>query len=605
MVLWAHVIAALGGACPALARGPLAAMAATAPVLEVVLPRLVNDLVDQGDIVLVLDDFHRLSGPTARESVAWFVEHLPENVQLVISTRTDPALPLGTLRARGHLQELRAGDLRFTAPEAAEFLNDRLGLDLPDEDVEVLVARTDGWPAGLYLAALSLAGADDRSALVRAFDGTSAHIVDFLAAEVLAAHPPELQAFMLRTSVLERLCAPLCDAVLGGDGSRSALDTLARTNLFLVALDERRRWYRFHHLFAQILRVELERREPEVVPELHRRAFAWHRAAGTADEAIHQRSRPMRSSRPATSSPGRGSTTPTPAGRHRSRTGSPAFRGPSSTQTRASWSSPRGSPHFAAERPRWTRPPRAPGHSAASRTGRSRTDSCRSPRASPCCARRSAGATSGRSSSPASARRRSRARSRRGGRSSRGRSGGRTTCAATSRRPNRGCGRPSLIAPASDQWIVGVAAVADLSLIAGMRGDRDEQRRLAREAAALARDRGLLDAVEDGEVHTALGVSLAADGRLAEALPELERGVFLRRLWRQPLDLVDGLLALAPAVAALGDGERAAALLEEAAGVVAACRDPGALPARLAEAERAAGVRPGRGPAAAARRRTS
>src|SRR6185295_16579126 len=146
---------------------------------------------------------------------------------------------------------------------------------------------TEGWPAGIYLAALSLASAGDRHALVAAFGGTSAHVVDFLAAEVLAAHPPELQAFMLRTSVLERLCAPLCDAVLEGDGSRSALDTLARTNLFLVALDERRRWYRFHHLFAQILRVELERREPEVVPELHRRAFAWHRVTGTADEAIH------------------------------------------------------------------------------------------------------------------------------------------------------------------------------------------------------------------------------------------------------------------------------------------------------------------------------
>ena len=171
--------------------------------------------------------------------------------------------------------------------EADEFLNGRLGLDLETTDVELLVARTEGWPAGVYLAALSLVGKADKHERVRAFDGTSAHVVDYLASEVLAAHEPELQEFMLRTAVLERLCAPLCDAVLDRSTSAEALRSLARTNLFLLPLDDRRQWFRFHHLFAQILRVELERREPSVVPELHRRAMRWHRELGTADEAIH------------------------------------------------------------------------------------------------------------------------------------------------------------------------------------------------------------------------------------------------------------------------------------------------------------------------------
>ncbi len=287
VVLWSHVIEALGRACPDLDHESLAALVPIAPLLEVVLPRLVNALADCPDVVIILDDLHRLTAQSTRESVAWLLERLPPSVQLVVSTRTDPALPLATLRARGQLLELRADDLRFTTEEAGEFLNDRLALDLTAVDVDVLVARTEGWPAGIYLAALSLAGADDRQALVRAFDGTSAHVVDFLAGEVLAAYEPDLQAFMLRTSVLERLCADLCDAVLGHDGSAATLESLARSNLFLLPLDDQRRWFRFHHLFAQLLRVELERREPGLVPGLHRRAYEWHDASGTTDEAIH------------------------------------------------------------------------------------------------------------------------------------------------------------------------------------------------------------------------------------------------------------------------------------------------------------------------------
>lgn len=223
VVLWSHVIEALCRACPGLPHETLAALVSTAPVLEVVLPRLVNALAEQGEIVLVLDDFHRFSSATSRESWAWFVGYVPSTVQLVLSTRADPALPLGALRAHGQLLELRADELRLTDGEASEFLNGRLGLDLAGADVDLLVARTEGWPAGIYLAALSLAGRTDKHAFVTAFDGTSAHIVEYLSSEVLAAYEPDLQAFMLRTSILERFCAALCDAVLGTSASAGAL----------------------------------------------------------------------------------------------------------------------------------------------------------------------------------------------------------------------------------------------------------------------------------------------------------------------------------------------------------------------------------------------
>ena len=182
--------------------------------------------------------------------------------------------------------ELRAADLRFTSEEANAFLNGRLGLDLTTEDVESLVEKTEGWPAGLYLAALSLQSAADRHAFVRTFGGSNRHVVDFLVTEVLEAHDPPAQALMLRASILERLTGPLCDAVMEQEGSAEMLEALSRSNLFLVPLDDEAGSYRFHHVFAQLLRVELERREPGLAPALHRRAYSWHRDHGTTDEAI-------------------------------------------------------------------------------------------------------------------------------------------------------------------------------------------------------------------------------------------------------------------------------------------------------------------------------
>jgi LuxR family transcriptional regulator, maltose regulon positive regulatory protein len=590
VVLWSHVIEALSRVCPGLADAALPAMAASAPVLEVILPTLVNELVEQGEVVLVLDDFHRLSSASSRETVGWFVDHVPSTVQLVLATRADPALPLGTLRARGQLLELRADELRFTAEEASEFLNGRLGLDLAAADVDLLVARTEGWPAGIYLAALSLSGTTDKPGLVRAFDGTSSHVVDFLSSEVLAAYEPDLQAFMLRTSVLERLCAPLCDAVLGQPVSAAALDSLARSNLFLIPLDDRRRWFRFHHLFAQILRVELERREPGLVADLHRRAFDWHSKFGTTDEAIHH-AVSAHAFHEAGELIAETWVHYANAGRTTSvldwlvRFPEEILDGSARLLLVKAW--------VLALRGREDdmRAAVARVHELGGLDDGPLPDGFASLEASLSLLRTTFswgdvsailehGARSEELEGPESPWRPVLTWA----------VGWGHYCNGDLVQAERWLEETVRLAPRADQWIVAVAAVADLSLIAGLRGRRPEQMRLATEAVDLARERGLLDAVEVGEVHTARGAALAAHGRHQEALPELEQGVFLRRLWAQPLDLVDGLIALAPVAAAAGDRERAADLFAEAERVLAGCPDPGALPGRLATAKRAAGV---------------
>jgi LuxR family maltose regulon positive regulatory protein len=538
----------------------------------------------------VLDDFHRLGSASARESVGWFVEHLPPTVQLVLSTRADPALALGALRAHGELVELRADDLRFTLDEAGEFLNARLGLELAADDVELLVARTEGWPAGIYLAALSLTGKDDKPAHVRAFDGTSAHVVDFLSTEVLDGFDPELQAFMLRTSVLERLCAPLCDAVTGESVSAAALESLARTNLFLLPLDDRREWFRFHHLFAQLLRVELERREGELVPELHARAYAWHREYGTADEAIEHA---------------------VAAGAHAEAGELIAevwvhYVNAGRTSSVHDWLQRIPAEVLGGDRRlllvrAWIAALR--GSEGDMRAAVARVRELGGLADGPLPDGFASLGSSVSVLSAAFAWGDVRAVLEEGARSAAVEGpespwrpvvtwslGWAHYCTGDLDEAERWFEETAALTPATEQWVVGSGAIADLSLIAGMRGRRDEQRRLADRALAMARDHGLLDAREVGEVHTAHGVALAAQGRHAEALPELERGVFLRRLWRQPLDLADGLIALAPAIAAAGDGARAAALFAEAEALLNGCPDPGVLRARLAAARRAATV---------------
>jgi len=286
VVLWSYVLAALRSECPDLHVSASPEVFGPARIIDRFLPELVNALIAIGDAALVLDDFHRVTAGVARDSMAWFVAHSPATFRLVISTRSDPALPLGAMRAHGELVELRAADLGFTTDEADLLLNDRLGLELEPQSITDLVERTEGWPAGLYLAALSLQGVEDRRAFVRAFGAESRAVVDFLIGEVLEAHDTATQTLMLRCSVLERLCGSLCDAVLEQEGSGELLASISHSNLFLRPLDDRGMWYRFHHLFAQLLRVELEHREPGLAVTLHRRASAWHREQGSTDEAI-------------------------------------------------------------------------------------------------------------------------------------------------------------------------------------------------------------------------------------------------------------------------------------------------------------------------------
>jgi LuxR family transcriptional regulator, maltose regulon positive regulatory protein len=251
-----------------------------------VLPRLL-DGVDEGDpLVLILDDYHQLTGSPARGLITEFIAGLPERLRVVIATRADPALPLGRLRAVGSMQEIRSDRLRFDPEEADRFLNGSLGLDLDPASVATLEERTEGWPAGLYLAALGLRGHLDRARFVAEFAGSSRHIVDYLSTEVLQGLAADDRSFLLKTSILRRLTGPLCDAVTGMTGSSARLRELQRANLFIVALDEQGTWFRFHRLFAQLLRSELADESPELEPELHRRASAWHADHGPVEAAV-------------------------------------------------------------------------------------------------------------------------------------------------------------------------------------------------------------------------------------------------------------------------------------------------------------------------------
>ena len=217
---------------------------------------------DGGDFALVLDDYHVLDAKPIDHALTYLVEHLPPHMHLVIATREDPPLPLARLRARGHLTEVRAVDLRFTPFEAAEFLNQGMGLTLSAEDVSALERRTEGWIAGLQLAALSLQGQKDTTGFIRSFTGSHHFVLDYLVEEVLEQQPESIQNFLLRTSILDRMCGSLCDAVLldATVSGQETLEYLERANLFIVPLDNERRWYRYHQLFADLLRQRLQQR---------------------------------------------------------------------------------------------------------------------------------------------------------------------------------------------------------------------------------------------------------------------------------------------------------------------------------------------------------
>ena len=258
------------------------------PSPETVLTMLTNDFVEHGggEIALVLDDYHVITAEPIQRGMTFLLEHLPPQLHLIVATRADPPLPLARLRAQGQLAEVRTADLRFAAAEAGAFLQTVMGLDLEAAAIAILEQRTEGWIAGLQLAALSLQGRTDVSAFLAAFSGTHRYVLDYLSEEVLARQPAPVQQFLLRTSVLDRLSWPLCDAVTGQEGSQALLEALERANLFVVTLDDERHWYRYHHLFAEALRRHLQQREPTLPPVLHRRASAWYEQHDLPSEAV-------------------------------------------------------------------------------------------------------------------------------------------------------------------------------------------------------------------------------------------------------------------------------------------------------------------------------
>ena len=283
---WTYVVTALAGAA-GVGAGSLPLLQSPHPPIENVLATVLNELSDlPAGLDLVLDDYHLADGPEIAADVAFLVDHLPRDVHLVISTRADPDLPLARLRARGELVEIRAADLRFTRDEVAAYLDEATGVAFAASDIAALEGRTEGWIAALQLAALSLQGREDAAGFIAGFAGDDRYIVDYLVEEVLRRQPDEVRAFLLQTSILDRLSGSLCDAVTRGSDGKAVLELLDRSNLFVVRLDDNRHWYRYHHLFADVLRAHLLEERPDDVPELHRRAGDWYDASGEPVPAV-------------------------------------------------------------------------------------------------------------------------------------------------------------------------------------------------------------------------------------------------------------------------------------------------------------------------------
>lgn len=287
LVFWTYVVTAMRAAVDGLGSDALQLLSSSSPFTEATLAALLNDLSGRPEeLLLVLDDYHLVEAPDVHEGMSFLLEHRPPQLHVVLATRTDPPLPLARMRARGQLVEVRAADLRFTVEESAAYLNGPMELRLSEGDLAALDGRTEGWIAALQLAALSMQGRDDVSAFIAGFAGDDRYVVDYLGEEVLARQPAAVREFLLRTSILERLTGPLCDAVTGRTGGRATLVALERANLFVVPLDDKRQWYRYHHLFADVLHARLLDEHAEEAPELHRRASVWFAANGDSTQAV-------------------------------------------------------------------------------------------------------------------------------------------------------------------------------------------------------------------------------------------------------------------------------------------------------------------------------
>ena len=284
-----YLIAALQTIAPDCGQGMLAALEATQaqPPVEALLTTLLNELAAiPNRFVFVLDDYHTLDCTPINDALTFLIDHLPPNLRLVIASREDPPLPLARLRVRGQLTELRAADLRFTPDETADFLNRVMGLNLSAENVVALEARTEGWIAGLQLAAISMQGRSDVAGFIGSFTGSHRFVLDYLMEEVLRRQPERVRNFLLQTSILDRLSGSLCNAVTDQNDGQALLETLERGNLFVIPLDDQRQWWRYHHLFAEVLQAHLKETQADRVFEIHRRASAWFEQHDLPADAI-------------------------------------------------------------------------------------------------------------------------------------------------------------------------------------------------------------------------------------------------------------------------------------------------------------------------------
>lgn len=290
VVFWSYIITALQAQNKGVGKRALTLLQSSQPPSqETIVSLLANDLVEiPGDLILVLDDFHLIRIPAIHQALFFLIDHLPPLSHVLILSRTDPPMPLALLRSRGQLLEVRQADLRFTNEEAVAYLNDQMKLSLTYEDVDTLNAKTEGWAAGIQMAGISLLGREDHSRFVQTFSGSNRYILDYLTDEILGHQTAKVQTFLLYTGILEQLSASLCVAVVGGSGDAQALlEQLEKANLFLVPLDQERHWYRYHHLFAEILRLKLSRSSPELVTVLQKRAAQWYEAEGMLEEAVY------------------------------------------------------------------------------------------------------------------------------------------------------------------------------------------------------------------------------------------------------------------------------------------------------------------------------
>jgi LuxR family transcriptional regulator, maltose regulon positive regulatory protein len=293
--LWRHIVEALRQVVPQVEDFGADVLVGLSAVgqrfVGITLPTLINELAELPHrVVLVLDDYQFVTEERSHETVSFFVEHIPENIHLVISSRTDPPLHLGRMRARAEMNEIRTEQLAFSEEEAECLLNEKMGLDISPDELSVLLERTEGWPAGIYLASLSLQNKEDKYAFIESFRGSNRYIVGLLGEEVLANLTEEVRQFLLRTSILRTMTGPLCDAVTGRKDSAVRLRELARSNLFVVSLDEQGEWYRYHHLFSELLLYELKSTQLDLVPTLRERASVWLEGAGYFEGAIRQSS---------------------------------------------------------------------------------------------------------------------------------------------------------------------------------------------------------------------------------------------------------------------------------------------------------------------------